>query len=339
MIDPPSYAHLAALTDKTGLFEHALHDLPRPEHGYCVDDVSRALIVTVREPAQTPMLARLSETYLRFLESALDAQGRSHNRMTPDGAWDDEADLGDWWGRAVWAFGVASVHAPDVFTRRRAGRAFHRSAINRSAHQRSMVFASLGATEVLLGNPADDVARSLLTAAVEPLLASRNRSWPWPEARLRYANGAVAEAVIGAGQALEDAAILERGLELLSFLLEIETIGDHLSVTGSSGRERDEVGPLFDQQPIEVAAIVDACSRAFSATSDPRWLAGVELGFGWFLGNNDSHAVMFDEPTGAGYDGLEPSGRNDNRGAESTLAALSTYQQGRRLTALAITGA
>ena len=339
MIDPPNYGHLATLTDKTGIFEHALHDLPRPEHGYCVDDVSRALIVTVREPEQTALLSRLIETYLRFLESAVDAQGRSHNRMAPDGNWDDEAGLGDWWGRAVWAFGVASVHAPEIFTRRRAGRAFHRMAINRSPNLRSMVFAALGATEVLLERPTDDAARSLLIAAVEPLLVSRNRSWPWPEARLGYANGAIAEAVIGAGQALADAAILERGLELLTFLLEVETTEGHLSVTGSSGRERDEVGPLFDQQPIEVAAIVDACARAYSATSDPRWLAGVELGFGWFLGNNDSHAVMFDEQSGAGYDGLELSGRNDNRGAESTLAALSTYQHGRRLTALAISGA
>ncbi len=332
MIDPPNYGHLAAMTDGNGVFEHALHDRPRPEHGYCVDDVSRALIVTVRESDQTSLLARLTETYLRFLESALDQHGRSHNRMAPDGSWADEAGVGDWWGRAVWALGVASVHAPDEFTRKRAARAFHRAAINRSPHLHSMVFAALGAIEVVLASPGDDAARSLLTSAVDPILESGTRAWPWPEAGLRYANGAVAEAVVGAGQALEDADILKRGLELLEFLLEIETMGDHLSVTGSAGRTRGEIGPLFDQQPIEVAAIVDACARAYSATADARWLAGVQLGFGWFLGNNDAHAVMFDEPSGAGFDGLERFGRNDNRGAESTLAALSTYQQGRRLT-------
>jgi hypothetical protein len=337
MIHPPNYDHLAAMTDDNGLFEHALHDVPRAEHGYCVDDVSRALVVTVREPDQTPLLARLSETYLRFLESAQDPDGKSHNRMAADGGWEDRASLGDWWGRSVWAFGIASVHARDDFTRKRAARAFHRGAANRSPDMRSMVFAALGATEVVLANPSDDVARSLLTSAVDPLLKSGNRAWPWPESRLRYANGAVAEAVIGAGQALGDAAMLERGLELLTFLLEIETTEDHFSVTGSAGRQRDEVGPLFAQQPIEVAALVDACARAFSATSDQRWLSGVELGFGWFLGNNDGHALMFDEPSGAGYDGLERSGRNENRGAESTLAALSTYQQARRLTMLAST--
>ena len=35
--------------------------------------------------------------------------------------------------------------------------------------------------------------------------------------------------------------------------------------------------------------------------------------------------------TGAGFDGLEPGGRNENRGAESTLAALGTAQHAREL--------
>ena len=51
----------------------------------------------------------------------------------------------------------------------------------------------------------------------------------------------------------------------------------------------------------------------------------------WFEGDNDSTIAMFDAATGAGFDGLENDGRNENRGAESTLAALSTYQQARRL--------
>jgi hypothetical protein len=34
--------------------------------------------------------------------------------------------------------------------------------------------------------------------------------------------------------------------------------------------------------------------------------------------------------TVAGYDGLEPTGRNRNQGAESTLALLSTAQHARQ---------
>jgi hypothetical protein len=40
---------------------------------------------------------------------------------------------------------------------------------------------------------------------------------------------------------------------------------------------------------------------------------------------------MLDEETGGGADGLNPQGRSENQGAESTLALLSTLQHGRRL--------
>ena len=51
----------------------------------------------------------------------------------------------------------------------------------------------------------------------------------------------------------------------------------------------------------------------------------------WFLGDNDTQIPMFDPGTGGGYDGLERDGRNDNQGAESTIALISTLQQGIRL--------
>jgi hypothetical protein len=54
------------------------------------------------------------------------------------------------------------------------------------------------------------------------------------------------------------------------------------------------------------------------------------MAWAWFRGDNDSEISMVDTETGAGFDGLEASGRNENRGAESTLAALSTWQQARR---------
>jgi hypothetical protein len=40
---------------------------------------------------------------------------------------------------------------------------------------------------------------------------------------------------------------------------------------------------------------------------------------------------MHDPVTGGGFDGLERGGRNENQGAESTLALLSTLQQARSM--------
>ena len=113
----------------------------------------------------------------------------------------------------------------------------------------------------------------------------------------------------------------------------METRDGHLSVTPVGGRGRHDAVPAFDQQPIEVAAIADACARAFAVTRDERWRDGVDLAVGWFLGDNDALTPMVDLASGAGYDGLEAHGRNDNRGAESTIAALSTFQQAARLAA------
>jgi len=50
----------------------------------------------------------------------------------------------------------------------------------------------------------------------------------------------------------------------------------------------------------------------------------------WFLGDNDSRTPMYDPVSGGGFDGLERFGRNENQGAESTLAVLSTFQRTRR---------
>ena len=90
LVPAPSYRHLAALSDDIGLFEHAEYDQPRLEHGYCVDDVARGLLVCAREPDQDEDVARLTETYLRFIEGAIAPDGSLHNRRNVEGAWTDE---------------------------------------------------------------------------------------------------------------------------------------------------------------------------------------------------------------------------------------------------------
>ncbi|MCU1472422.1 glycosyltransferase [Amnibacterium sp.] len=333
-VDPPRYGHLQRLTDRTGVFEHARYDVPRRAHGYCVDDVARALLVTVRAPEQTDIVRGMTATYLGFLGSAVGPSGLAHNRMDVDGLWTDEASVGDWWGRTVWATGIASVHAVDPSTRRAAAAVFDRAAQRDAIALHTVAFAVLGAGPVLLAAPSHLAARRILERFAAMLPVDPGSAWPWPEDRLRYANGSVAEAVIVTGRALNDRAIVDRGLSMLRFLLQTETRSGHLSVTGTEGRGPAEVEAQFDQQPIEVAAIGDACVAAFAATGDPAFIDGVRLAWAWFEGDNDSGIPMIDLETGAGFDGLETTGRNLNRGAESTLAALATWQLARRFLSL-----
>lgn len=323
----PVFDHLAALTDDRGLFEHARYAAPRPEHGYCLDDAARGLVVTCREPTSGPTLARLRECYLAFVLEAVCEDGRCHNRMDADGWWSDIPALGDWWGRAAWGLGVAAAQSPIPDERARALMGFRVVAQRRAPGSRSMAFAALGAGELLRVRPGEHAARLLVRDAVTAIDTARaDRCWPWPEPRLRYANAAVTEALLLGGEVLADRAIAARGLELLGFLLRVEIRDGHLSMTPVGGRGPGETGPAFDQQPIEVAALADACSTAYRLTTDPRWLVGISLAWRWFLGDNDSATTMFDPVSGAGYDGLQPDGRNLNQGAESTLALLSTAQ-------------
>jgi hypothetical protein len=330
-VGPPVFDHLERLTDDRGLFEHARLAVPRPEHGYCVDDVARGLVVVCREPQPGPAARRLARCYLAFVLDALDPAGACHNRMAVGGRWTDEAAVGDWWGRALWGLGVAATSAQTPGMRARALVGFRQAAQRRSPHVRSMAFAALGAAELLSWRPDDLAARLLLTDMLaligEP--AGGDPGWPWPQERLSYANAAIAEALIVAGDVLPDESARRYGLRLLDFLLRTETRDGHLSVTPVGGRGRGDTGPGFDQQPIEVAALAQACASAFRVTGQPAWLAGVRLAWEWFGGANDSATPMFDPRTGGGYDGLERHGRNLNQGAESTLAMLATAQQAR----------
>ncbi len=329
----PVFDHLERLTDHRGLFEHALHTVPRREHGYCVDDVARGLVVVCHEPEPGPAARRLARCYLAFILDALDSTGACHNRMAVDGQWRDEPAVGDWWGRALWGLGVAATSAQTPGMRARALGGFRIAAQRRSPHIRSMAFAALGAAELLRRRPDEMAARGLLTDTLAVIggAGDDDPRWPWPEERLSYGNASIAEALIVAGDALPDAPALSRGLGLLQFLLGAQTRDGHLSVTPAGGRGRDDVGPGYDQQPIEVSALADACGTAFRITHQPSWLPGVSLAWGWFLGDNDSSTLMFDPRTGGGYDGLQRRGCNLNQGAESTLAMLATAQQSRRI--------
>jgi hypothetical protein len=332
----PSFEHLLAMTTTIGTLEHADHAVARPEHGYCTDDMARVLIVACRQPQPDAAVGQLARLALTFLDQAQGVTGHVRNRRGVDGRWQDRRGVEDCWGRSLWAFGVAAAHAPADWMRQEARSRFHHGARPRSPWPRAMAFAALGAAEMLELDHRDDRARRVLADAAEIIGAPRaDGGWLWTEARLSYANAVLAEALVAAGAGLERPALVEDGLAMLAWLLERETHDGHLSVTPVGGAGPQDHPPRFDQQPIEVAAMADACARAESVTGDPFWRAGIDLAVRWFAGDNDAGTPMWDPVTGGGYDGLRADGPNLNQGAESTLAWLATAQHARRLAGLA----
>jgi hypothetical protein len=327
----PAFAHLFRMTDHRATFEHALLTDPRREHGYCTDDMARVLVVTTREPDAPGAVNGLAGKALHFLNDAQSYSGSCRNRMDRAGNWTDQPTTGDHWGRCIWGLGTAAAHSSVSLVRRLAVIQFERAAKAESQWPRAIAFAAVGAAELLTFEPGNAAALRLLTNYAATVARTTSTSeWPWPEPRLTYANAILPEALIAAGVALEDPDLKQQGLDLLEWLLGYETAEGHLSPTPVGGRGPQDSRPAFDQQPIEVAALADACARA--AAADPRaiWTEGIRSAAAWFQGDNDSGLSMWDPETGGGFDGLLADCVNLNQGAESTLAVISTLQHAQR---------
>jgi hypothetical protein len=319
------------MTDHRATFEHACLTEPRREHGYCTDDMARVLVVASREPDSSGPVNGLAGKAIQFLNDAQAFNGACRNRMDNTGRWTDQPTTNDHWGRCILGLGTAAAHSDVGLMRRLAIIQFERAAKARSPHARAMAFAAVGAAELLSAEPGHEEARKLLTdyaAAVETL--SDDADWPWPEARLTYANAILPEAMIAAGVALDDADLRQRGLDLLEWLLEYETSDGHLSPTSAEGSGPNDSRPAFDQQPIETATLADACARAAATDPRPLWPEGIRMAAAWFEGTNDAGLLMWDPETGGGFDGLHADGVNLNQGAESTIAVISTLQHAQR---------
>jgi hypothetical protein len=328
----PLFDHLLRMTDDLGTFEHAFFAEPRPEHGYCTDDMARVLVVASREREPAPAVQWLVHLALRFLGEAQDPDGGYRNRMDAAGRWTDESTVEDCWGRSIWGLGTAVAHSELTGVRDCAVTQFERAAQRRSPWPRAMAFAAVGASEVLSVLPDHRAAHQLLTDYAGSATEFKVESdWLWPEPRLRYANAVLAEARIVTGCALGRPALLQRGLQMLTWLIEDQTAGGHLSPSPAAGRGPGDVRPAYDQQPIEVSTLADACARAMAVDSQAIWSTGLKAAVAWFEGDNDIGQPMWNPATGGGFDGLHADRVNANQGAESTLAVLSTLQQAQRL--------
>lgn len=325
-----AFGHLARMTTPMGIWEHARFSHPRTEHGLCVDDNARALILLLGLPELSPELRDMAAIYMRFLEEAALPGGGFRNRRSADGAWADVVGSDDSQGRAIWALGNVVGDAREPALQRSALALYDRQRF-RQPSPRANAFAVLGAVELLSAVPDHPYARTQIATWSSAIKPRQGYDWPWPEDRLAYDNARLPEALLAAGVALEDEPMMSEGLRLLEWLVEIETHEDHFSFTPVGGWARGEVRPGFDQQPVEAKAMADACARAWLVTNDHTWIEMLDLAAQWFLGENDLGIALYNPDTGGGYDGLTPTGANLNQGAESTIAALGTLQ-----TALAV---
>jgi len=340
--------HLSRMTDSTGIFQHAIFTVPNFSEGYCTDDNARAFILAVLldELEEQPERVRtLATTYAAFLNHAFDPKTkRFHNHLSFDRHWLDEQGSEDSHTRALWALGVGVGRSPHRSFQIMAGQLFAQAlpAVAEFTSPRAWAFSLMGIHEYLRRLSGDSLVnqtREVLTVRLMELFdRAAQPDWPWFEGELAYDNAKLAHALIVSGQPTGQTALLERGLQSLRWLVEVQNSEHgHFRPIGSNGfYRRGGARADFDQQPIEAQAMVSACLDAYRATSDPWWYDQAQRAFDWFLGWNDLGLELYSPSTGGCRDALHVDRVNGNQGAESTLAFLLSLAE-MRLTQNAMT--
>jgi len=329
--------YLRRMTDDTGMLQHAKYTVADRTHGYCVDDNARALIVAVTLQDLQPLDAipgGLAAIYLSFLGHAFNGEtGRFRNFMSYERRWLEETGSEDSHGRAVWGLGVAVALGRDSGQVSFAVDLFQRAldAVESFTHPRAIAFAIIGIHAYLSRYSGDSRGRRMRKILADRLMAQfsdfATEDWPWCEDMLTYDNARLPQALLLSGQWLPDREMLQMGLRALDWLKKVQTDGKghHFAAIGNHGWfPRDGSKARFDQQPIEAAAMVDACIEAFNCTQDEEWSAFAYRCLNWYQGENDLGVPLCDYATGGCRDGLETQGANENQGAESTLCWLMT---------------
>jgi glycosyltransferase involved in cell wall biosynthesis len=327
-------SHLSRMTDSTGIFQHAIFSVPNFSEGYCTDDNARAFIlgVLLSELGEDQEQVRtLATTYAAFLHHAFDLKTkRFHNHMSFDRRWLDEQGSEDCQARALWALGVGVGRSPYRSFQIMAGQLFTLAlpALAEFTSPRAWAFGLIGINEYLRrlrGDSLVNQTRETLTARLLELFEKNAQpEWRWFEDSLSYDNAKLPHALILSGRVTGQPAMVERGLEALRWLAELQISEQgHFRSIGTNGfYHRGGKRADFDQQPIEAQAMASACLEAYRATSDVWWYEQAQCAFDWFLGWNDLGLELYSPKTGGCRDGLHVDRVNRNQGAESTLAFL-----------------
>ncbi|QIG82022.1 glycosyltransferase [Sphingosinithalassobacter tenebrarum] len=326
----PDISAVERMSDTTGMLQHSVYSVPDRNHGYCIDDNARALILMCKMEDLDPVVRdKWIGIYASFIQFAWNPEKqRFRNFMRFDRSWSEEAGSEDSNGRTIWALGVAANRAKPRKHRDWALSLYDATATLalQLRSPRAMAFAMLGAAEMLAAHPGHSLSRELLERFGEDLIAlldkARRPEWSWFEIVLAYDNARLPEALLRAGKALERDDFIAVGLETLEWIRDRQLSPEgRFRAVGTESFGREYADPLpFDQQPLEAQAMVDACDAAFTATGDRSWIAEAMRAYRWYLGANDLDLPLATSQDGGCFDGLMPTGLNRNQGAESILA-------------------
>ncbi len=331
----PSLAHLQRLTNETGIFEHATGIHPDKKHGYCAEDVGRALVAVLmyaRYYTHSSM-HQLADIYLRYLKSAQLENGRFHHRTSADGKMSEEIAAGDAFGRVLWGLGYTAAYPLNAQMEALTGQLFDRALQHTPASDvqkwtMATAYSVLGLHYYLKRYPKSSQAKKTLTWLADFLLQLYNENsssdWCWFEDHVTYDNARLPHCLFASYETTKQRKYLGPARDSLDFLLDINfPDGEMLQVIGNRGwYQKGKECPRFDQQPIDATGMIEACAAAYRIFALEKYKDRMISAFQWFLGHNTLGLPLYDASSGGSRDGLCADGVNNNQGAESSIMYL-----------------
>ncbi len=325
--------HLFNLTDSTGIIQHARYHIPDRKHGYCLDDNARALLVIAlykKNYVTNSRIEKLAETYLSFIDHAYNPISRKYrNFMNYAHEWLEEEGSDDSQGRTLWAVGTLAADPHFEYLHFYLEKLLDQCMHREFRSPNSIAFALLGLTELAKENknegfPITEIIQNQTEKLWNLIQNNRKPGWLWCSGVVTYDGCRIPQSLISAGYVLANPALIKEGLKILDWLIIHQFKNEIFVPIGNDGWMTEHQKADFDQQPLETAAMIDACIIAGTITQNPKYFASAVIAFNWFTGSNLIGESLYDPLTGGCRDGIGSHGTNKNQGAESTLSWLSS---------------
>lgn len=325
---------ILALTDETGMFQHAKFSTIDRKEGYTTDDNARALITTLRyyNIFKDPESIRLANTYLTFLLHMQRSDGLFNNFLGFDRTFKDDVGSEDCIGRAIWASGYTLNSDASSEMKFVAKEVIDRGLP--SAHNftspRAHAFTILGLHHYYEAFPDDqnilDNIEISANKLIEQYRLEAEEDWRWFEPYLTYANPRLPQALFAAYKSTKEPIYLKVAQSSMDFLIETQIVGDIFVPIGTQGWYRkNRIRALYDQQPIEASCMVEAALTALNSSSNENFKKTAQTAFEWYHGRNTQEVTLYNQETCTCFDGITPEGLNQNQGAEATLSYYLAY--------------
>ncbi|MGA9639256.1 glycosyltransferase [Flavobacterium sp.] len=333
--------HLVAMTTHVGMIQFSKVNSPDLDSGYTLDDNARALITICEyyKFTKNQEQLKLAKTYINFILNCQRDNCLFLNYVDKDKKFtnqNDEVNLEDSNGRAIWALGYAYYLMEESLDIDTTLYQNVRWAINRFSKElhsfnspRSLAFIIKGLYFFnLKENNANntEIINKIARKLTELYEFNHEKEWKWFEPYLTYGNSVLSEALLYAWKATKDHKFKEIAKESFDFLLSKIFVNNSIRVISNQnwlikGTDQKTVKP-GGEQPIDVAYTILALKQFHNQYPFEGYDDNMEIAFSWFLGNNHLKQIVYNPCTGGCHDGVEEFNVNLNQGAESTISYL-----------------